>query len=158
VDVIVPWAAERCVASWATRDPGPGGPGVPDRRGGEGRAPRGLERWRAAAREAAKQSRRSRIPEVTALAGTPAVTERAGQAALAVVLAPEAGAGIGALPLPADGEIILIVGPEGGLSASEQAAFAAAGAVEVRLGPTVLRSSTAGTAAAAVLLSRSGRW
>jgi 16S rRNA (uracil1498-N3)-methyltransferase len=142
VDVIVPWAAARCVASWAA------GP----------RKERALERWRAAAREAAKQSRRSRVPEVPTLASTADVTGRAGRAVLTIVLAPEAETGIGALPLPDDGEIILIVGPEGGLSPSEQAAFAAAGAVPARLGPTVLRSSTAGTAAAAVLLSRSGRW
>jgi 16S rRNA (uracil1498-N3)-methyltransferase len=142
VDVIVPWAAARCVASWAAG----------------GRTERGLERWRAAAREAAKQSRRSRIPEVTALASTKAVTGRAAQAALTVVLVPGAGTGIGALPLPDHWEIILIVGPEGGLSPSEHEAFAAAGAVGVRLGPTVLRSSTAGTAAAAVLLTRCGRW
>jgi 16S rRNA (uracil1498-N3)-methyltransferase len=142
VDVIVPWAAERCVATWAT------GP----------RQERGLERWRSAAREAAKQSRRSRIPEVTALASTAEVTERAGQAALTAVLAPQARTGIGALPLPTDGEIVLIVGPEGGLSPAEHQAFTAAGATGVRLGPTVLRSSTAGTAAAAILLTRTGRW
>jgi 16S rRNA (uracil1498-N3)-methyltransferase len=150
VDVIVPWAAERCVASWAAgrrRGPEP-----------EPKGQRALDRWRSAAREAAKQSRRSRIPEVAALASTLAVTERAGQAALTAVLAPEAELGIGDLPLPDDGEIILIVGPEGGVSPAEQAAFAAAGAVPVRLGPTVLRSSTAGTAAAAVLLTRCGRW
>jgi 16S rRNA (uracil1498-N3)-methyltransferase len=161
VDVIVPWAAERCVASWAAGGRAArGGRDAEVRAGrdGEAKGERALERWRSAAREAAKQSRRSRIPEVTALASTLAVTERAGQAALTVVLAPEAATGIGALPLPDDGEIILIVGPEGGLSPPEVAAFAAAGAVTTRLGPTVLRSSTAGTAAAAVLLTRSGRW
>jgi 16S rRNA (uracil1498-N3)-methyltransferase len=142
VDVIVPWAAERCVASWV---PGP-------------RGQRALERWRATARAAAKQSRRSRIPEVTELAAAQAVIERAAAAASTVVLDPGAGVAIGALPLPAGGEVMLIVGPEGGLSPAERDAFAAAGAVTARLGPTVLRSSTAGAVAAAVLLSRSGRW
>jgi 16S rRNA (uracil1498-N3)-methyltransferase len=162
VDVIVPWAAERCVAPWAAPARAgqvSAGQGKGSRPGGRpDPAVRALDRWRATAREAAKQSRRSRVPEVTPLTATAAVAERARLAALAIVLVPGAEAGAGSLPLPGTGEIVLIVGPEGGLSEPELAAFAAAGAVAARLGPTVLRSSTAGTAAAAVLLSRSGRW
>ena len=143
VDVIVPWAAERCVAVW---------------RPAAGRSQRALDRWRSTAREAAKQSRRARIPEVTAPAETVDVRARAAAAAVTIVLEPGAGTGLGSVPLPAAGEIMLIVGPEGGVSPAESDAFAAAGAVAARLGPTVLRASTAGTAAAAVLLSRCGRW
>jgi 16S rRNA (uracil1498-N3)-methyltransferase len=143
VDVIVPWAAERCVAVW---------------RPAAGRSQRALDRWRSTAREAAKQSRRARIPEVTALAETVDVQARAAAAAAAIVLEPGAGTGLGSVLLPAAGEIMLIVGPEGGVSPAESDAFGAAGAVAARLGPTVLRASTAGTAAAAVLLSRCGRW
>jgi len=55
-------------------------------------------------------------------------------------------------------EIVLVVGPEGGIADEELAAFGKAGAVAVRLGPTVLRTSTAGVAAAAVLLATTGRW
>jgi 16S rRNA (uracil1498-N3)-methyltransferase len=143
VDVIVPWAAERCVAVWR--------PAV-------GRSQRGLDRWRSTAREAAKQSRRARIPDVTEPAETADVLARAATAAAAIVLEPGAGTGLGSVPVPAAGEIILIVGPEGGVSPAETAAFAAAGAVTARLGPTVLRASTAGAAAAAVLLSSCGRW
>jgi 16S rRNA (uracil1498-N3)-methyltransferase len=143
VDVIMPWAAERCVAGWG---------------GGAGKPERALARWRSTAREAAKQSRRARIPEVTARAETADVLDRAAAAVCTIVLDPGAGTGIGALPLPATGEIILVVGPEGGVSPAESAAFAAAGAVSARLGPTVLRTSSAGAAAAAVLLSRCGRW
>jgi 16S rRNA (uracil1498-N3)-methyltransferase len=62
------------------------------------------------------------------------------------------------LALPSEGEIVLVVGPEGGIGAGERAAFSAAGGIEARLGPTVLRTSTAGAAAAAVLMSGSGRW
>jgi 16S rRNA (uracil1498-N3)-methyltransferase len=157
VDVIVPWAAERCVAPWAAAGRGGRGQGGrPD--GRPGPVERALERWRATAREAAKQSRRSRVPEVTPLAATGAVAGRARLAALAIVLEPGAEAGVGSLPLPGAGEIVLVVGPEGGLSEPERAALAAAGATAARLGPTVLRSATAGTAAAAVLLSRCGRW
>ena len=162
VDTIVPWAAERCVVSWGTADRGPGGRGGPggpppgQARGGRG--PRALERWRSTAREAAKQSRRARVPEVTEPATGAAVAGRIGQAARAVILDPGAGLRIGELPLPTRGEVVIVVGPEGGLSQPELDAFAAAGALSARLGPTVLRSATAGAAAAAVLLSRSSRW
>jgi 16S rRNA (uracil1498-N3)-methyltransferase len=146
VDVIVPWAAERCVAVWT------GG------RDQDARGQRALERWRATAREAAKQSRRAWLPEVLPLASAAAVTERCGSAACAIVLDPGASTPIGVLPLPAAGEIVVIVGPEGGVSPAERTGFERAGATAVRLGPTVLRASTAGAAAAAVLLSRSARW
>jgi 16S rRNA (uracil1498-N3)-methyltransferase len=86
------------------------------------------------------------------------VTKRASAAACAVVLEADAPAKLSSLPLPEQGEILLIVGPEGGISPDERAALSAAGAVEARLGPTVLRTSTAGAAAAAVLLARTGRW
>ncbi|HEY1916056.1 MAG TPA: 16S rRNA (uracil(1498)-N(3))-methyltransferase [Streptosporangiaceae bacterium] len=143
VDVIVPWAAERCVAVWTAAG---------------GKAERGAARWRRTAQEASKQSRRARFPEVTPLAQAQDALGRVRAAARAVVLDPVAELSLAALPLPAAGEIVLVVGPEGGLSPAETEAFAAAGAVGAHLGPTVLRSSTAGTAAAAVLLSRCGRW
>jgi 16S rRNA (uracil1498-N3)-methyltransferase len=154
VDTIVPWAADRCVASWGPGGHGPGGPAP----SAAGRGPRALERWRSTAREAAKQSRRPRIPEVTPPATGAAVAERIGRAARGVILDPGAGQRIGELALPVSGEVVIVVGPEGGFSQAELDAFAAAGAVAARLGPTVLRSATAGTAAAAVLLSRSSRW
>ena len=71
---------------------------------------------------------------------------------------PGRGTALSALPLPASGEIVLVVGPEGGISPAEAGALTAAGAVPAHLGPTVLRASTAGAVAAAVLLSRLGRW
>ena len=165
VDVIVPWAAERCVAVWGGAGSQGGGRPQDDsgahgrgRSHGGGRSQRGLDRWRSTAREAAKQSRRARIPEVTELARTADVLERAGAAACTVVLDPAAGTRLGSLELPAAGDIVLVVGPEGGVSPAESAAFAAAGAVAARLGPSVLRASSAGAVAAAVLFSRCGRW
>jgi 16S rRNA (uracil1498-N3)-methyltransferase len=141
VDVVVPWAAERCVTQWR----------------GE-RADRSLERWRTTAREAAKQSRRAWFPEVPGLASTADVVERLRTAALAVVLHESATEALATVDVPSAGDVVLVVGPEGGLSDAEVAAFGDVGAVAYRLGPTVLRTSTAGTAAAALLLGRTPRW
>lgn len=140
-DAVIAWQAERCVTRWP-----------PDR------APRALRRWQAHAVQAAKQSRRSRIPRVTGPETTPALARRAARAALAVLLDPAAPASLAALPLPADGEILVAVGPEGGVTPAETRLLTAAGAVPAHLGPTVLRTSTAGVVAVSVVLSRTGRW
>ncbi len=136
---IVPWAAARSVAVWR----------------GE-RATKSLAKWRATAREAAKQARRTWFPDVAEMAGTAEVVELIRAADLVVVLHEE-----GAQPLPAvaDAEhVVVVVGPEGGLTDEEVAAFVAAGAVSVRLGSEVLRTSTAGVAAVAALLAGTPRW
>ncbi|MGH3388887.1 MAG: 16S rRNA (uracil(1498)-N(3))-methyltransferase [Actinomadura sp.] len=141
VDEIVPWSASRCVTRWR-----------PDRR------EKSVGRWRTTAREAAKQARRSRLPVVADLASTAEVAERVAAAARALILHEEAGAPLSGIRPPETGELLLIVGPEGGISDDELDVFTAAGGVPARLGPTVLRTSTAGVAAAAVLLSACGRW
>lgn len=141
VDEIVPWSAARCVVQWK----------------GE-RAAKPLARWRATAREAGKQSRRFHLPQVADLASTAQVAERLRAAALAIVLHEEAERPLSRLDLPSGGDIVLVVGPEGGIAPDEIDRFRAAGAVPALLGPTVLRTSTAGVAAAAVLLARTGRW
>jgi 16S rRNA (uracil1498-N3)-methyltransferase len=141
VDVIVPWAAERCITRWQGE------------RGG-----RALARWQVTAREAAKQARRAWLPEVTQPVSTDELAQQVGPAALAVLLDPSAPVPLGAVPLPGHGQILLIVGPEGGVSPAELATLTRAGAVPASLGPTVLRTSSAGVVAASVLLSRSGRW
>lgn len=141
VDRIVPWAASRCVAVW---------------RGD--RVEKSLAKWRATAREAAKQARRAWLPEVTDLATTADVAGRVAGAALAVILHEEADAPLGGLGVPGTGEIVVVVGPEGGLTPEEIAGLTAAGGVPAAAGPTVLRTSTAGVVAASVLLSRSRRW
>jgi 16S rRNA (uracil1498-N3)-methyltransferase len=140
-DVIVPWAADRCVAVWR----------------GE-RADRSRARWSATAQEAAKQSRRTWFPEVTGQADLRAAVRHVQAAALAIVLDPDADAPVASLAPPATGEIVLVVGPEGGMTPAEAGALHDAGAVPAALGPTVLRASTAGVVAASVLLSRTGRW
>jgi 16S rRNA (uracil1498-N3)-methyltransferase len=141
VDRIVPWAAARSITVWQGA-----------------RGERALGKWRLTAREAAKQSRRAWIPEVTELAATADVARLAAKAACAIVLEPGAAVSLGRLSLPGSGDLLVVVGPEGGITAEELAAFQAAGAVGCRLGPTVLRTSTAGTVAAAILMTRSGRW
>ena len=141
VDEVVPWAAERSSAVWRGE------------RGGKA-----LRRWRATAREAAKQSRRWWHPVVTDLADTGEVAERLRAASLAVVLHESAAEPLTDLAVPADGEVVLVVGPEGGVSDAELALLTAAGARPAQLGPTVLRTSTAGVVAAGIVLSRSSRW
>ena len=139
VDRIVPWAAERSVGVWR----------------GE-RAARSLAKWRSTARESAKQSRRSWLPEVTAMASTSEVVSLVAGADLAVVLHEAAQTPLASLTLDGIGSLVVVVGPEGGLTEQELAELGAAHAV--RLGSSVLRTSTAGVAAVAALLSRTLRW
>ncbi|MEU9803164.1 16S rRNA (uracil(1498)-N(3))-methyltransferase [Streptomyces sp. NPDC051000] len=144
VDAIVPWQASRCITQWR----------------GE-RGAKSLVKWRNTAREAGKQSRRVSFPEVAEALSTKQVAALLAEADLAVVLHEDRDAPSGALAtaeLPSSGSVVVVVGPEGGVSPEELAAFAEAGALPYRLGPSVLRTSTAGTAAIAVLLARTGRW
>jgi 16S rRNA (uracil1498-N3)-methyltransferase len=140
VDEIVPWAAVRSITQWR-----------------DARGAKALHRWRRTAREAAKQSRRARVPAVTELASTAQVAGRLA-AAFGLVLQEAATAALAGAAIPETGEIVLVVGPEGGIDDQELAAFAEAGARPVRLGDPVLRTSTAGVAALAVLSARVGRW
>lgn len=141
VDAIVPWSAARCIAQWR----------------GE-RGAKALRRWRSAARAAAKQSRRAWVPEVGELATTRQVCSMLAAAGDAIVLHERARHPFSSLQLPEQGDIVLVVGPEGGLTDGETMAFRAAGARTARLGPTVLRTSTAGAAALAVLGATTDRW
>ena len=139
VDRIVPWAADRSVGTWR----------------GE-RAAKSLAKWRAAAREAGKQSRRSWLPEVTSMATTAEVVELIEGHDLSVVLHESASTPLASLAVEGSASVLVVVGPEGGLTDEELAAFGAADVV--RMGESVLRTSTAGLAAVAALLSRTPRW
>jgi 16S rRNA (uracil1498-N3)-methyltransferase len=141
VDRIVPWAASRSVAVWR----------------GE-RAAKSLAKWRSAARAASKQARRSWLPEVTEQASTGEVVDLLGQADLAVVLHESALVPLAALPLEGVERVVVVVGPEGGLTDEELSSFAAAGGEVVHLGSSVLRTSTAGVVAVSALLARTLRW
>lgn len=136
VDEVVGWRAERSIATWSDRT---------------------AHRWTATARAAAKQSRRAWVPDINGPATTEDVCKRLADADLAVVLDENATDAFAALsPLP-QGQIVVVVGPEGGITANELTAFANAGAVATRLGETVLRTSTAGVAAL-TLLCAATRW
>ncbi|MFE6283531.1 16S rRNA (uracil(1498)-N(3))-methyltransferase [Streptomyces sp. NPDC057877] len=141
VDAIVPWAAARCITQWK----------------GE-RGLKALGKWRATAREAGKQSRRVRFPEVADAATSTQVASLLADADFAAVLHESGDAPLATAELPTEGDIVLVVGPEGGVSPEELALFTRAGARPYRLGRSVLRTSTAGTAATALLLGRTGRW
>jgi 16S rRNA (uracil1498-N3)-methyltransferase len=141
VDEIVPWSASRSVSIWR-----------------DDKAAKGAAKWRRTAVEASKQSRRARIPAVSELAATAAVTERVRAAAWAAVLHEDATEPLAAASPPAAGELLVIVGPEGGISDAELELFTGAGAQTYRLGAEVMRTSTAGAAALAVLSAATGRW
>ncbi|MDQ3592149.1 MAG: 16S rRNA (uracil(1498)-N(3))-methyltransferase [Actinomycetota bacterium] len=136
VDRIVPWAAERSQV-WLSGE----------------RGERLLAKWRAWAFEAGKQARRSWFCEVTAVAHSAAVSVLLAGADAGLVLHEEAAVALGAVSLPSRGEVVLVVGPEGGISADELPAAIRS----VRLGDTVLRTSTAGAVAAGVVLAGT-RW
>lgn len=139
VDEVVPWQASRSISRWE-------GP----------KAVKGRERWATIVREAAKQAHRAWVPEVTAPLTTGQLIAHAeGQRML--VLDPTATVRLSTVE-PDDRDLMLIVGPEGGIAPDELEKFEAAGAERVRLGDTVLRTSTAGSAAIAVLSAALGRW
>lgn len=139
-DVIVPWQAGRSVANWGKKQD------------------KGLAKWRAAARAAAKQSRRSRIPEITPVADQAAVVALIQAAPLALMLHEDATGKITDQPVAQVDSVVLIIGPEGGISPAELDAFTTAGAHPVRLGPEVLRTASAGMVALAALGAVTDRW
>jgi 16S rRNA (uracil1498-N3)-methyltransferase len=142
VDAVLPWRASRCVAQWD------GGP----------RGARALHRWRCTAREAAKQARRAWVPEVGDAVDTAVLAKRVARAAGALVLHEGAEVPLASVTLPADGELLLVVGPEGGITEAELAKLTRAGAVSARLGAEVLRASTAAAVALGALGVLTERW
>jgi 16S rRNA (uracil1498-N3)-methyltransferase len=136
-DLVVPWNAERSQFR-----------STPER------VAKTLAKWRSWAFEASKQSRRAWFCEVAPVASTAEVAALVAGAALAVVLHEEATVPLASLTVPGSGDLVVVVGPEGGITPAELTTF---GVEPVRLGDTVLRTSTAGVAAAAALLARS-RW
>jgi 16S rRNA (uracil1498-N3)-methyltransferase len=141
-DAVLPWRAARSVAKW---EDGP-------------RGEKALARWRSTARAAAKQARRSRVPEVGDPIDTRALAAVIQTSAAALVLEAGVSKRLAEIELPAEGDLILVVGPEGGITEQELTALTGAGAHTVRLGPTVLRTSTAAAVALGALGALTARW
>ncbi|MBL0887896.1 16S rRNA (uracil(1498)-N(3))-methyltransferase [Myceligenerans indicum] len=149
-DAVIPWQAERSIVVW---------------RGA--RAAKSQAKWVATVRAAAKQARRARVPQVAEPVTTRQLAARVrdvvGAGGVVVVLHEEAVTPLREVALPQQGtspaaELLVVVGPEGGISATEVEALTSAGAVTARLGPHVMRTSTAGPVAVAILSERLGRW
>jgi 16S rRNA (uracil1498-N3)-methyltransferase len=142
VDGVIPWSAARSVSRW------------------EGsKIAKGQERWAAVVREATKQSARAWLPDVSPPVTTKqlaALTEDA----VMIVLDPTAETSITRVldTAPIGRDLIIVVGPEGGIAAAELDVLYGAGAVGARLGSGILRTSTAGPAAIAVVSATLGRW
>ena len=148
VDAVIPWQSDRSIVRWRAE-----------------KAQKGQAKWQALTTAAAKQSRRSRIPSVEPALDSRALVRRLGDVDLVLVLHEEADAplatalrDLGTPENPGPVSIAVVVGPEGGISPAELELLRGAGAVAVRLGPHVLRSSTAGPAALALLNQLLGRW
>lgn len=142
VDGVIPWQAARSVSRWDSA-----------------KAVKNRERWQTIAREATKQSIRPWMPVVEPLATTAQLAARAGESTV-LVLDPTAEHALAALSSHDLGhrDILIVIGPEGGIAPEERDALVVAGAHCVRLGASVLRTSTAGPAAIAVLSAALGRW
>lgn len=140
VDRIVPWAAGRSISRW------------------EGaKIAKGHERWAAILREASKQAILPWLPELSPLATLNDLVTLCADARI-IVLEPEATEPLSGIDVAGVKDVVLVVGPEGGVSEHELERLTAAGATEARLGDTVLRTSSAGPAALAVLNVTLGRW
>ena len=137
VDEVIAWPASRCVVRW------------------DGKAGKALEKWRSTVREASKQARRFTVPAVS-YATTAELCAAVGTSQL-FVLHEAAERYLEEVPLVAAGRVLFVVGPEGGISPEELAAFEAVGGVPVRVADDVLRTSTAGVVALAQLQSMARR-
>ena len=144
-DAFVAWQSDRCVARWD----------------GAAKVDKGLRRWQAVARAAARQSRRPYVPPVTSLVSTTGLTDllgAAGQSTVALVLHESATETLSDVHLDGVESLTLIIGPEGGIGDDELAALRAAGGVAVRLGPSVLRTTSAAAVALGALGVLTPRW
>ncbi|MCY1157239.1 MAG: rRNA ((1498)-N(3))-methyltransferase [Citricoccus sp.] len=158
LDAVHPWQAERSIVRWTGGKPGRGGR--------SDKTAKALAKWEAALLAAAKQARRTRVPEARELLDGVGVASVCGPRTLVLVLHEEAQASLGetvAAAVAGDAvhtvdRIVMVVGPEGGIGPAELTALTEAGAVPVLLGPHVLRSSTAGPAATAVVQQLLGRF
>ncbi|MEY4743088.1 MAG: hypothetical protein RIR34_427 [Actinomycetota bacterium] len=141
ISAVIPWQSDRSVSRW------------------EGaKIAKGVQRWQAIATEAAKQALRAFNPSVAEPVTSKQLANLVADFTQVLVLDPTAEIGLAAIELPSSGTIAIVVGPEGGITDGELALLEAKGAKRVHLGDSILRTSTAGMAAIAVIESRLGRW
>lgn len=138
-DEIIPWQAAHCVVKWGKDD-------------------KGRAKWQRVAQAATKQSRQSRIPEISQVQSTKELAEYLHKQDLVLVLHESGEEALSAMSIPRSGSIGIVVGPEGGISSEELTVFRESGAHIVRMGNPVLRTSTAGVAACAAVLVQTPRW
>lgn len=145
-DAFVAWQSDRCVARWD----------------GPAKMHKGLRRWQAVARSAARQSRRPHIPAVTSLVSTKELASQVSSfvnaATTVLVLHESATEPLRDVRLDETESLMLIIGPEGGISDDELSSLTGAGALPIRLGPSVLRTSTAAAVALGALGVLTPRW
>lgn len=144
-DAFLAWQSDRCVARWD----------------GPAKVEKGLRRWQAVARSAARQSRRPHVPPVTALVSTRELAAHVSSApgtSVVLVLHESASEPLTAVRVGEAESLMLIIGPEGGIGDDELAVLTSAGASAVRLGPSVLRTTTAAAVALGALGVLTSRW
>lgn len=140
VDQIIPWSAQRSIGQWK------------DVRESQ-------DKWRTWAREATKQSRRTRIPEIDGIYSTSDALALISKFDIALLFHESDGAKLSTIVrAKKPGKILIIIGPEGGISEDEIQALNKSGAVTVGMGRPVFRSAHAGAAALAAVQTALEIW
>jgi 16S rRNA (uracil1498-N3)-methyltransferase len=123
-----------------------------------GKADEKIEKLQNTARETSKQSRRFRIPELSGVASTEDIVDEIAKADLALVFHESAISPLTSIVRPGPRKVVIIIGPEGGLTDEELETFASAGAQVVLMGRPILRSAHAGLAALAAVNTALSVW
>jgi len=139
VDEIIPWQANRCIVKW------------------DDKSEKGVEKWKQIARESSKQSRRAFFPEITNCLDSKKIIEIFKNYSKVIILDPDSTVLFTDLVEQISEDVLLVIGPEGGIDENEMQLFSDNGALTATLGETILRTSTAGGISAAILLSKT-RW
>ena len=139
VDEIIPWQANRCIVKW------------------DDKSEKGVEKWKQIARESSKQSRRAFFPEIINCLNSKELVGIFEDFSKVIVLDPDSTVLFTDLVEHITDDVLLIIGPEGGIDENEMQLFSEYGALTATLGETILRTSTAGGISAAILLSKT-RW
>lgn len=119
------------------------------------RADRRMAHWHRVVESACEQSGRNRVPQVDTVQPLRAWFASLPKQGLRLMMSPRGGTSLAALQPPA-GPIILLVGPEGGFTAEEEAAAVVSGFLPLRLGPRILRTETAALALVSALQAHWG--